>query len=101
MNALVKHIAPMVALCTVLCAGTLQYTHDVSHDTADGCSHCWFVQHQIAGDAPPAPDFVDPHTQPISVCQNAEDRTFVPQRFVLRESNKDPPGSFAHKNPKP
>jgi len=101
MNAFVKHIAPMVACCAVLCAGALQYTHDVSHgDDAESCSLCWFIQHQMAGDIGPLPNVIDPHTEPVSVGQNTEYAVFIPLRFILRESNKDPPGSFAQKNPK-
>jgi len=109
MNALVKHIAAVLTLCVVSGAIALRYTHDVSHgdrgsacgsDTAEGCSLCWFVQHQMAGDIGPLPDIVEPRTEPVSVGQKAKCAAFVPLRFVLRESNKDPPGSFAHENPK-
>jgi len=101
MKTLVKHIALVLTWSTVLCAGALQYTHDVSHGgAADGCSLCWFVQHQVASDVGPVPNFIEPHIRPVSVCQNAEYTAFVPLRFVLREGNKDPPGPFAQQNPK-
>jgi len=102
MNTLVKHIALVLTWSALLCAGALQYTHDVSHGDAakKNCSLCWFVQHQMAGDVSSVPNFIEPHIRPVSVCQNAKYTAFVPLRFVLREGNKDPPGPFAQQNPK-
>jgi len=99
MKTFVKHIALIFACCALLCAGALQYAHDVSHgnakgDDAEGCSLCWFVLHQTAGAVPSVPDFIEPPVQPVSVCKNSNYLVFIPLRFILRESNKDPPGRF-------
>jgi len=102
MSRVIKHIVLIFALCAVVCANALQYTHDVSHhdcesacdsnnDHADTCSLCWFVYHQILSDVHLDVVFIEPYVQSFLVHENDRYTAFLPLPLVHQESNKDPP----------
>src|SRR5690606_7573479 len=103
MGHLLKHIFILLTISTTLLSATLQYTHthettqhedcpSAHHDhTADTCSLCWFMVHQVVDGLQVPTNVISPFEQTIDILHIPERSSFVLLYNVYSRSNRGPP----------